>query len=204
MKIIQIITQKVWLLFIAINLMVFIYLMAGLNLGLNLNWNQSQFKNNPDQVENLFNYLKNKNQLKVNYYTTREILHLQDIKKLLFKFKMIIFALLALLITQLIFLVKFWRRQIINLIKQILFICLGFELLLFIILRFYFEKIFYRFHLFTFSNDYWQLDPNFESLINVFPPAYFQNLIISTMIITTAIFIMLLALIYFLKDQTER
>ena len=58
MKIIQIITQKVWLLFIAINLMVFIYLMAGLNLGLNLNWNQSQFKNNPDQVENLFNYLK--------------------------------------------------------------------------------------------------------------------------------------------------
>ncbi|OGY42935.1 MAG: hypothetical protein A2729_02665 [Candidatus Buchananbacteria bacterium RIFCSPHIGHO2_01_FULL_39_14] len=204
MKIIQIITQKVWLLFIAINLMVFIYLMAGLNLGLNLNWNQSQFKNNPDQVENLFNYLKNKNQLKVNYYTTREILHLQDIKKLLFKFKMIIFALLALLITQLIFLVKFWRRQIINLIKQILFICLGFELLLFIILRFYFEKIFYQFHLFTFSNDYWQLDPNFESLINVFPPAYFQNLIISTMIITTAIFIMLLALIYFLKDQTER
>ena len=184
--------------------MVFIYLMAGLNLGLNLNWNQSQFKNNPDQVENLFNYLKNKNQLKVNYYTTREILHLQDIKKLLFKFKMIIFALLALLITQLIFLVKFWRRQIINLIKQILFICLGFELLLFIILRFYFEKIFYQFHLFTFSNDYWQLDPNFESLINVFPPAYFQNLIISTMIITTAIFIMLLALIYFLKDQTER
>ncbi|OGY48908.1 MAG: hypothetical protein A3D39_01315 [Candidatus Buchananbacteria bacterium RIFCSPHIGHO2_02_FULL_39_17] len=204
MKIIQIIAQKVWLLFIAINLMVFIYLMAGLNLGLNLNWNQSQFKNNPDQVENLFNYLKNKNQLKVNYYTTREILHLQDIKKLLFKFKMIIFALLALLITQLIFLVKFWRRQIINLIKQILFICLGFELLLFIILRFYFEKIFYQFHLFTFSNDYWQLDPNFESLINVFPPAYFQNLIISTMIITTAIFIMLLALIYFLKDQTER
>ena len=204
MKIIQIIAQKVWLLFIAINLMVFIYLMAGLNLGLNLNWNQSQFKNNPDQVENLFNYLKNKNQLKVNYYTTREIFHLQDIKKLLFKFKMIIFALLALLITQLIFLVKFWRRQIINLIKQILFICLGFELLLFIILRFYFEKIFYQFHLFTFSNDYWQLDPNFESLINVFPPAYFQNLIISTMIITTAIFIMLLALIYFLKDQTER
>ena len=128
---------------------------------------------------NLINYFKDKEELK-DYYTYRERIHLEDVKKLInnaLKLFYIIFIALLIIFSYL----KY--GGILNLI--IYFI-------IYIISLINFEKFFIKFHQILFTNDYWILNPT-DILVNVFTQEFFISIlrkIMTTSIILSLLFIL--------------
>ncbi len=167
------------LLTLLINLQVF---------GFNLNWYQREFarldvyqKYNAvrveQQTENLFAYLQGRGGLKADYYSRREQLHLADIKSLLE-----LAYWLSLIATVIFFAAIFWSllifrtRQVIGMIFLANVISLALLLLLLLASLFDFHRLFIGFHHLAFTNDNWLLNPDYESLIVIFPPQLFFDL----------------------------
>ena len=61
-----------------------------------------------------------------------------------------------------------------------------------------FDTLFEQFHLLSFSNDFWQLNPNTDHLIQIFPPAFWESIVffIGTLIVAEAVLLALGSLIY--------
>ena len=139
---------------------------------------------NKDVNENLLNYLNNKEELKFNY-TTKELIHLEDVKGLVNVMNVVI-SVLGLLIILLLILNR-------DDISDVLMISGGIILSIIAILFLVdFNLLFTKFHEILFSNNYWLLDEN-TLLIRTYPFEFFTgffrrlvlNIIISSLILIT-------------------
>jgi len=143
------------------------------------------------QTENLFAYLNNAAEIDQSFYTVRELVHLQDIKKILLALK-IISAIIAAIFLAGSYLS--WhglgKEQTVRNIFWAGSFSLIFYLAAAVLLAKFFEPAFLWLHRLLFQNDFWQLDPAVESLIVIFPPALFAAL--GLKIITSAVVVGLL------------
>ncbi len=170
-------TLTILILFTSLNLSAFDY-----------NWYQKQFTGQnlyqkfdaqqiQAQTKNLLAYLKNREILKPQYYTTKEILHLRDIKNVVNTLKVtniILFIALGGLLT--IIYSRFGKKPLI----KTLFVASISSLIVYLFLSaaiiWQFDNFFVFLHQVSFNNNYWQLDPNVDNLINIFPPQLFLAL----------------------------
>lgn len=150
------------------------------------------------QIKNLFDYFKNIDTLDKNFYTQRELFHLVDLKKIYGVEKFInLLAVTFLIISLLLTYLKLGRKKLIkNIFTSALFSLLVYFSLT-ILLLFYFDQIFLLFHKIAFANNFWQLDPQFEKLIIIFPPALFADLI-GKIILISSVVILIIIIISFL------
>ena len=141
---------------------------------------------------NLINYFKDKEELK-DYYTYRERIHLEDVKKLInnaLKLFYIIFIALLIIFSYLI------QKKDYKILSRILkyggILNLIIYFIIFIISLINFKKFFIKFHQILFTNDYWILNPT-DILVNVFTQEFFISIlrkIMTTSIILSLLFIL--------------
>ena len=120
-----------------------------------------------ERVVNLINYLKNKEQLNTENYTEKEILHLKDVKILINKILMFFYILLMTFI----FLLVRYYKEFPNILVLSSLITISVVIILFLL---NFSNLFYRFHLISFNNYLWLLDPE-TTLIKLFPEIFFKS-----------------------------
>ena len=153
---------------------------------------------------NLINYFKGKETLG-NYYTEREIIHLEDVKKLInnsLKLFYIIFLFLLIIISYL--LQKKEQKILCKILKYGGILNLIIYTIIFLLSLLNFEKFFIKFHQIFFRNDYWILNPQ-DILVNLFTEQFFSSIlrkIIATSLILSIIFI--LAGIFIEKAYKQR
>ena len=163
-------------------------------LALNFNFYKNEFsklnvyEKIPDadkQALNLINYHNNKEELS-NFFNDREKLHLQDVKNLFQKLSLIFYISLILSLILLIYFIYIKKYKIIYSSFLIAGILTFILIILFLISVSNFDKAFTQFHLILFSNNLWQLNPETDNLVNLFPLQFFyditKQIIINTLI----------------------
>ena len=141
------------------------------------------------------------NDIKVSsLYNDREIQHMVDVKKLIKSSYLILNISTILLLLMLIFTIYKHRKKIVNtississLIKAGSILTISIILILTILSFFDFESVFYQFHILSFSNDLWQLDPSRDYLIAMFPTGFFfdTTIIIGALTLIEAIILLI-------------
>lgn len=158
------------------------------------------------QAQDVYGYL-NHNQDQLTFtYTEKERLHLADIKNIIFLFKIITLVLIILTIASwiLIYLASGLDRLIKDIFWSNIF-SLAFYLALIIAMMLYFDQLFLLFHQLMFRNNYWQLDPETENLINVFPPQFFADLlakIMQNVLAINVVIIIILSIVVAIRKKT--
>lgn len=136
---------------------------------------------------NLIGFYKGNEPLNESYYTDKEIIHLNDIKKINTNLSFILYALLLLAIVSVMILKEKSFKPILIGVSSLV--------LLIILLSFInFDFLFLKIHEMSFSNDYWLLNPAESILVNVYPYKFFQDIatkIALTSVFTSAILILL-------------
>lgn len=112
--------------------------------------------------ENLLSYFKGE-ELEFDY-TEKELIHLEDVKKLINLLEIVLYILIVLII-----LIMFLSKENMFIISGI--ITIGIVVLLFL---FDFSFLFTKFHEILFTNDYWLLDSN-TLLIKTYPIEFFVS-----------------------------
>ncbi|MEK6940887.1 MAG: DUF1461 domain-containing protein [Nanoarchaeota archaeon] len=139
--------------------------------------------------ELLINHLKGEIDL-ADYFTEKENIHLDDVKKLLKINKLIIIALGIIISSASLSLII--KKRFISLCGYITnssLISIAFYLILIIIIISWFEISFVKFHEILFTNDFWLLDQN-SLLITLFPQRFFEDAairIIKNSVITSVV-----------------
>lgn len=103
-------------------------------------------------------------------FQEHEIIHLQDVAQLLFFLRILLWILALLLMLGL-----FFSRplSVLHFKKMGQWTMMGLAGIALILLLF-FPFFFYYFHVWSFSNDYWLLNPQTDLLIHFFPEAFFS------------------------------
>ncbi|MCX6005572.1 MAG: TIGR01906 family membrane protein [Chloroflexi bacterium] len=124
-------------------------------------------------------------------YSDKELIHLEDVRKIIELFKtMQLVALLLLIILGIILYVRRGIYQVLKALQLGSIIILGIMAVLIAWSLIDFDSIFLLFHLVSFSNNLWILDPSKDYLIMMFPEGFFNDaaiLIISAIIIQAVI-----------------
>ena len=127
-------------------------------------------------------------------FNQREVIHLRDVKGLI---RLDYWVLLGTLIYTLGYagVILFWRRRdwrrlgwgVVSGggITLALMLALGLGTLL------NFDQLFYQFHLFSFSNEFWQLDPTRDYLIMLFPQGFWYDATLFCALATVSLAIIL-------------
>jgi integral membrane protein (TIGR01906 family) len=103
-------------------------------------------------------------------FNTKEVIHMLDVANLLQKvFFWMLFSAILLLLG-----IKSSSPLSYLLCKKIGLYTLGSLILSGLLLFLFFSPLFHFFHLFSFSNDFWLLDPRTDFLIRLFPFSFFQ------------------------------
>jgi len=110
-------------------------------------------------------------------FNEREIAHLKDVKGL---FRLVYKLLLGTLVYALAFIgvSLFWWREKRRLGRALFFgggLTLALMLALGLVIAFDFDSFFLKFHLFSFANDFWVLDPARDYLIMLFPSGFWYD-----------------------------
>ena len=141
---------------------------------------------------NLINYFKNKETLG-NYYSERERIHLEDVKKLInngLKLFYLIFITFLIIFSYLI--QKRDYKALSKILKYGGILNLVIYFIIFLLSVINFEKFFIKFHQIFFTNNYWMLNPT-DILVNVFTQEFFISIlrkIMTTSIILSLLFIL--------------
>jgi len=132
-----------------------------------------------NQTDNLFQYLKGTSSLEGKYYSQKEVLHLQDVKKILFLTHLTtwVFFIFYLFFSGVIATKEGMKKYLHYSYRCFIINAFAYVILVIISLAF-FNRIFYIFHTLIFSNDYWLLDPQKELLVIIFPQDIFLDLFI--------------------------
>ncbi len=103
-------------------------------------------------------------------FNSKEVLHMLDVAKLLQKvFYWMLFSAFLLILG-----IKFTSPLSFLLCKRIGYYIVGILLSLSFLLILFFSSLFHVFHLVSFTNDFWLLDPRADFLIRLFPLSFFQ------------------------------
>ncbi len=153
-------------------------------------------------LSEVIGYLKgSRDALAPAHFNERERMHMQDVKSLLAKVRMIwVVALLLLLVSLL--LARKKRLMAAALFRGSL---LSLVLILFVIVAasVRFERLFFLFHTLAFKNNLWLLAPK-DTLIVLFPEAFFQKVFIRILAATSMLsFFMLIATRIYVAKQTK-
>jgi integral membrane protein (TIGR01906 family) len=110
-------------------------------------------------------------------FNAREVAHLKDVKGL---FRLVYKVLLGALVYALVYLglSLFWWRDIKRLSGGLFFgscLTLALMLVLGLFIAFDFDRFFLQFHLLSFANDFWMLDPAADYLIMLFPRGFWLD-----------------------------
>jgi integral membrane protein (TIGR01906 family) len=137
-------------------------------------------------------------------FNEREVAHLKDVKGL---FHLIYKILLGTGVYSLVFVGAslFWWRDKRRLGQGLFFggiLTLLFMLTLGLVIAFDFDDFFLRFHLLSFANDFWMLDPTKDYLIMLFPQGFWYDAALFCAIATAAGAIILGGLGWWLKRGT--
>lgn len=104
------------------------------------------------------------------YFSSKEIAHLKDVSKI---FKIVRIVCLASLIVVILLSIYFFKKKK-NIAK--FFLYGGLLVIIFgLIVAITFDKSFLLFHIISFNNDLWLLNPETDLLINIFPEKFFLN-----------------------------
>lgn len=129
-------------------------------------------------------------------YSQKELMHMEDVRKIIDLFKMLgILSLIIFLLTGLYLLLKFGGGQLLKGLQAGAIVTVAFLGAVMLWALIDFNSIFYFFHILSFSNDLWLLDPAKDYLIMMFPAGFFFDsavMIVAT-IISAAIIVWIAA-----------
>ncbi len=113
------------------------------------------------------------------FFSSKDIAHLKDVSKI---FKIVRIVCLVSLIVVILLSIYFFKKKK-NIAK--FFLYSGLLIIIFgLIVAFTFDKSFLLFHIISFNNDLWLLDPETDLLINIFPEKFFLNSFILVVVLS--------------------
>lgn len=160
-----------------------------------------------DYTQNLLNYLKIGTELDSTWFTTKDILHMVDVRNLYIYAHntMLILFLIVLVSTILLYVLhknKFLQNTLIHFNKiLILFAFIIGVLCLFVFSNF--NSFWIKFHEIFFTNDLWLLSPLESNLIKMFPEQFFFELVSKILIFTFLYFALLFGIKFSLRKMLK-
>ena len=131
------------------------------------------------------------NGMKRPVYSQKELIHLEDVRKIIGIFKTLqALSLIIFLVTGLYMFLKFGASRLLRVVQAGAVVTVVFLSCVMLWALIDFNSIFYLFHILSFSNDLWLLDPATDYLIMMFPSGFFFDaaiLIVATIIAVAVI-----------------
>ena len=126
----------------------------------------------------LINYLKNKDsKLETDFFNKKEKVHLNDVKNLIQKLIFLFYSFITLLILIIsYFIYKKRYKFILKFLILASVFTMFFILMFYLLILFNFDDTFTYFHLISFDNNIWLLDPETDNLIKMFPQEIFFDM----------------------------
>ena len=144
---------------------------------------------------NLLDYLNHKTILNLDWYTDKDILHMQDVRTLYsLSYKTMIFFIIVFTISTILLIILCKKRTIFYITNTFNKVLLAFIIVIGIlscIISYNFTSFWIKFHQLLFSNDLWLLSPDESNLIQMVPEEFFISLITT---IISHIFILFISL----------
>jgi TIGR01906 family protein len=143
----------------------------------------------------------------VNFFNSKEVAHMMDVKAL-FRAAMTIRLVLLVLSAILLIIMALLKQHPSRIISLMMMICsgvfiLGTAVLVFIISS-DFDKYFIKFHEIFFNNDLWMLNPETDKLIRLVPIGFFIDTALYVALIFAILLIITIAISYLIFSSTKQ
>ena len=156
---------------------------------------------------NLLDYLNHKAILNLDWYTDKDILHMQDVRTLYsLSYKTIIFFIVVFTISTILLIILCKKRTIFYITNTFNKVLLAFIMVIGIlscIISYNFTSFWIKFHQLLFSNDLWLLSPDESNLIQMVPEEFFISLITTIILHIFILFISLFILNTIVKKRMK-
>jgi len=156
---------------------------------------------------NLLDYLNHKAILNLDWYTDKDILHMQDVRTLYsLSYKTMIFFIVVFTISTILLIILCKKRTIFyitNIFNKVLLAFIIVIGILSCIISYNFTSFWIKFHQLLFSNDLWLLSPDESNLIQMVPEEFFISLITTIILHIFILFISLLILNTVVKKRMK-
>ena len=156
---------------------------------------------------NLLDYLNHKTILNLDWYTDKDILHMQDVRTLYsLSYKTMIFFIVVFTISTILLIILCKKRTIFYIKNTFNKVLLAFIIVIGIlscIISYNFTSFWIKFHQLLFSNDLWLLSPDESNLIQMVPEEFFISLITTIILHIFILFISLFILNTIVKKRIK-
>ena len=156
---------------------------------------------------NLLDYLNHKAILNLDWYTDKDILHMQDVRTLYsLSYKTMIFFIVVFTINTILLIILCKKRTIFYITNTFNKVLLAFIIVIGIlsyIISYNFTSFWIKFHQLLFSNDLWLLSPDESNLIQMVPEEFFISLITTIILHIFILFISLFILNTVVKKRMK-
>ena len=156
---------------------------------------------------NLLDYLNHKAILNLDWYTDKDILHMQDVRTLYsLSYKTMIFFIVVFTISTILLIILCKKRTIFYITNTFNKVLLAFIIVIGIlscIISYNFNSFWIKFHQLLFSNDLWLLSPDESNLIQMVPEEFFISLITTIILHIFILFISLFILNTIVKKRMK-
>jgi len=156
---------------------------------------------------NLLDYLNHKAILNLDWYTDKDILHMQDVRTLYsLSYKTMIFFIVVFTISTILLIILCKKRTIFYITNTFNKVLLAFIIVIGIlscIISYNFTSFWIKFHQLLFSNDLWLLSPDVSNLIQMVPEEFFISLITTIILHIFILFISLFILNTIVKKRMK-
>ena len=156
---------------------------------------------------NLLDYLNHKAMLNFDWYTDKDILHMQDVRTLYsLSYKTMIFFIVIFIISTILLLILCKKKTIFYITNTFNKVLLAFIIVIGIlsgIISYNFTSFWIKFHQLLFSNDLWLLSPDESNLIQMVPEEFFISLITTIILHIFILFISLFILNTIVKKRMK-
>ena len=156
------------------------------------------------EVGNLFNYLINDKKLDTTFFNEKEKSHLKDVKDMI---DSAINLLLILILLFFILLIYFYNtKQLIIFFNSLMlgsFLSIFLILIIFLLSLSNFDDLFLNFHLISFNNDLWLLNPETDNLIKLFPQQFFYDALSRIVIYSLLISVLVLIFSFYIRNRLK-
>ena len=156
---------------------------------------------------NLLDYLNHKAILNLDWYTDKDILHMQDVRTLYsLSYKTMILFIVVFTISTILLIILCKKRTIFYITNTFNKVLLAFIIVIGIlscIISYNFTSFWIKFHQLLFSNDLWLLSPDESNLIQMVPEEFFISLITTIILHIFILFISLFILNTIVKKRMK-
>ena len=156
---------------------------------------------------NLLDYLNHKAILNLDWYTDKDILHMQDVRTLYsLSYKTMIFFIVVFTISTILLIILCKKRTIFYITNTFNKVLLTFIIVIGIlscIISYNFTSFWIKFHQLLFSNELWLLSPDESNLIQMVPEEFFISLITTIILHIFILFISLFILNTIVKKRMK-